>query len=63
MNKKKPVALNILLITKNFTMGGAEVHVCELANELTSRGHNVYLVANQGLQSQFLSSKVKFSLL
>lgn len=60
MNKKKPVALNILLITKNFTMGGAEVHVCELANELTSRGHNVYLVANQGLQSQFLSSKVKF---
>ena len=60
MNKKSSFTLNILLITKNFTMGGAEVHVCELANELTSRGHNVYLVAKQGLQSQFLSSKVKF---
>jgi len=49
MNKNNSAALNILLITKNFTMGGAEVHVCELANELTNRGHNVYLVAKQGM--------------
>jgi len=60
MNENNSAALNILLIIKNFTMGGAEVHVCELANELTNRGHNVYLVAKQGMQSQFLSSNVKF---
>jgi glycosyltransferase involved in cell wall biosynthesis len=60
MSKNNSGALNILLITKNFTMGGAEVHVCELANELSNRGHNVYLVAKHGMQSQFLSNKVKF---
>ena len=60
MNKNHPAALNILLITKNFTMGGAEVHVCDLANELTNRGYNVHLVANQGMQRQFLSKKVNF---
>jgi glycosyltransferase involved in cell wall biosynthesis len=60
MNNPPPDALNILLITKNFNMGGAEDHVCELANELTNRGYNVYLVAKQGMQSLYLSGKVKF---
>lgn len=60
MNKKNPAVRNILLITKNFNMGGAEIHVCELANELAKRGHNVYLVAKQGMQSQYLSGNVKF---
>lgn len=41
-------------------MGGAEVHVCELANELSRREYNVFLVAKQGMQSQYLDPSVKF---
>lgn len=60
MNENNPAVRNIMLITKNFNMGGAEIHVCELANELAKRGHNVYLAAKQGMQSQYLSGNVKF---
>ena len=51
--------LNILLITKNFHMGGAEVHVCDLANQLAECGHHVVLVSNAGGQSDHLMPQVK----
>lgn len=51
--------LNILLITKNFHMGGAEVHVCDLANQLAESGHHVVLISNAGGQTEHLVPQVK----
>ena len=52
--------MNILLIIKNFSMGGAETHVRELANALAEQGHKVYLVGRDGNQKQQLDKRVQF---
>lgn len=40
--------MNILLVTMEMNMGGAETHVLELAKALKSRGHNVFVVSAGG---------------
>jgi glycosyltransferase involved in cell wall biosynthesis len=40
-----------LLIVKRFDFGGAENHVCELANSLAADGHQVWLLSGPGFQS------------
>ena len=42
--------MRILLMVKRFQFGGAENHVCELANALTAEGHNVWLLTGTGFQ-------------
>ena len=42
--------LKILLLVKRFQFGGAENHVCELANSLAAGGHQVWLLSGGGSQ-------------
>lgn len=51
--------MNILLLIKNFDFGGAENHVCGLANSLSLHGHKVILVSGEGRQFQKLNKDVK----
>lgn len=50
--------MNILLVIKNFDLGGAERHVCVLANSLADRGERVFLVSRRGLQAGNLRKNV-----
>ena len=52
-------SMNVMLIIRNFNFGGAENHVCDLANALVDEGVNVFLVAGKGRQSQRLDNRVK----
>jgi glycosyltransferase involved in cell wall biosynthesis len=51
--------MKILLLVKNFDFGGAENHVCELANELIDQGEQVWLLSGTGRQLKRLSPKVQ----
>ena len=55
--------MNILLLVKNFDLGGTEVHVRELANQLSSFGHEVHIVSNRGRQIQLLNDRVRHHVL
>ncbi|MDX9883295.1 MAG: glycosyltransferase [Prolixibacteraceae bacterium] len=46
--------MRILLLIRYFDFGGAENHVCELANTLQKAGHTVVLVSRKGRQQQRL---------
>jgi glycosyltransferase involved in cell wall biosynthesis len=50
--------MKILLLVKNFDFGGAENHVCELANALVENGQQVWLFSGSGRQLKRLSPKV-----
>lgn len=50
--------MKILLLIKHFDFGGAENHVCELANELVQNGEEVWLMAGEGRQTKRLSHRV-----
>lgn len=50
--------MKILLLVKHFDFGGAENHVCELANELVNNGEQVWLFSGKGRQLKRLSQKV-----
>lgn len=52
--------MKILLLVKKFDFGGAECHVCDLANCLSKKGHNVIIASNKGRQTQKLHPNVKF---
>ncbi len=52
--------MRILLIIKRFDFGGAENHVCELANGLVAAGHQVSILAPKGRQMKRLSPLVDF---
>jgi glycosyltransferase involved in cell wall biosynthesis len=51
--------MNVLLIVRNFNVGGAENHVCDLANALVNEGVNVLLIAGKGRQKERLDAKVR----
>jgi len=60
--------MNILLIVKNFDLGGTELHVQQLANELNKLGHKVHIMSRQGRQLEKLNENIshtpiKFSFL
>jgi len=50
--------LKILLIIKNFDLGGTEVHVRELANGLSRIGHKVFVISRLGRQIENLDEGV-----
>lgn len=50
--------MNILLLVKNFDLGGTEVHVRELANQLHSLGHQIHIVSNTGRQVELLTEGI-----
>jgi glycosyltransferase involved in cell wall biosynthesis len=52
--------MRILLIIKRFDFGGAENHVLDLANTLSSRGNDVSILAPKGRQMKRLSPDVDF---
>jgi glycosyltransferase involved in cell wall biosynthesis len=52
--------MRILLTVKNFDFGGAENHVCELANALDQLGHQVFVLGRKGRQVQRLNPGVTF---
>lgn len=52
--------MRILLAIKNFDFGGSENHVCELANALDQRGHEVFVLGKKGRQVQRLNPTVVY---
>ena len=52
--------MKVLLLIKRFQYGGAENHVCELANALAELGHSVWLLSGNGAQRCRLHAKVKY---
>jgi glycosyltransferase involved in cell wall biosynthesis len=52
--------MRILQIVKNFDFGGAENHVCELANMSCDNGHDVFVISKNGRQKNRLASGVHF---
>lgn len=52
--------MKVLLVLKNFDFGGAENHVCDLANSLVDLGNEVILVSGKGRQESRLNKKVVF---
>lgn len=50
--------MKILLIVKNFDVGGTEVNVCQLANGLSARGHKVHVASKNGRQVELLDAGV-----
>ena len=40
--------MNILLVTMEMNMGGAETHVLELAKALKRKKHNVFVISSGG---------------
>lgn len=52
--------MNILLLVKRFQFGGAENHVCELANALAENGHRVWLLSDTGSQVGRLHPMIQY---
>jgi glycosyltransferase involved in cell wall biosynthesis len=52
--------MRVLHIIKNFDFGGAENHLCELANSLNSSGNKVYIIGRRGRQQARLNTNVTF---
>jgi glycosyltransferase involved in cell wall biosynthesis len=52
--------MKILLFVKRFDFGGAENHVCDLANSLYELGNEVYLVSYKGRQLSRLNKGIHF---
>jgi glycosyltransferase involved in cell wall biosynthesis len=52
--------MRILLAVKSFDFGGAENHVRELANSLSERGHDVFVIAGRGRQVSLLNDSVRY---
>ena len=50
--------MKILLLVKNFDFGGAENHVCDLANALQQMGQDVIVISNNGRQALKLLPEV-----
>jgi len=50
--------MKILLLIRNFDFGGAENHVCDLANELHDLGHQIVVVSGKGRQQDRLNSNI-----
>ncbi len=59
MRQDTALKVNILLIIKNFDIGGAESHVCTLANQLSENGHKVFVISRSGRQIRSLEPSVK----
>ena len=52
--------MKVLLLVKNFDLGGTEVHVRELANGLAEAGHRVFVMSRSGRQVECLNGEVTF---
>ena len=52
--------MKVLLLVKNFDLGGTEVHVRELANGLAEAGHRVFVMSRSGRQVECLNAGVTF---
>ncbi|MDZ7372157.1 MAG: glycosyltransferase [candidate division KSB1 bacterium] len=52
--------MRILLLVKRFDFGGAENHVCDLANGLAQAGHHVWVAGQRGRQMSRLDSVAQF---
>ena len=52
--------MKVLLLVKNFDLGGTEVHVRELANGLSEAGHRVFVMSRSGRQVEYLNVEVTF---
>lgn len=49
--------MNILIITMEMQVGGAETHIFELARELKKRNHNVYVISAGGKYADALENE------
>jgi len=49
--------MNILMVTMQMHIGGAETHILELCRELHRRGHHVTLVSNGGVYADMLAAE------
>jgi glycosyltransferase involved in cell wall biosynthesis len=52
--------MKILLLIKRFDFGGAENHVCDLANSLIKSGHEVWVISRKGRQIFRLHPQIRF---
>lgn len=48
--------MNILMVTMQMDIGGAETHILELCRALSRLGHHITLVSNGGVYAEMLSS-------
>ncbi len=48
--------MNILMVTMQMDIGGAETHILELCRALARMGHHITLVSNGGVYAEMLSS-------
>lgn len=48
--------MNILMVTMQMDIGGAETHILELCRALSRMGHHITLVSNGGVYAEMLSS-------
>lgn len=56
----KPKYPSILIISKNFDVGGTETHIRTLANKLVVQGYKVFVGSNTGRQCKCLHKSVTF---
>jgi glycosyltransferase involved in cell wall biosynthesis len=52
--------MHILYLIKDFDFGGAENHVCDLANAMDELGNAIYIIARKGSQSIRLNKNIRF---
>jgi len=52
--------MRILYLIKDFDFGGAENHVCDLANAMDEHGHEVFIIAREGFQKYRLNKSIHF---
>jgi len=53
--------MRILFLIKDFDFGGAENHVCDLANAMNELGNEVFIIARKGFQRTRLNPGVHFA--
>jgi Glycosyltransferase len=53
--------MRILFLIKDFDFGGAENHVCDLANAMNELGNEVFIIARKGFQHTRLNTGVHFT--
>lgn len=56
--KNEQKKLKVLILIRNFDFGGAENHVCALANELCFQGNEVWIVSGGGRQLQQMNNDI-----
>ena len=53
--------MRILYLIKDFDFGGAENHVCDLANAMDELGNEIFIISRKGSQTNRLNKSIRFT--